>query len=306
MIISTPRTLSLCKNRSILAKTNPQSGGPEDWFTENNLQQLGMQSFSFDFFVNWEKNKIANCLWFKRFIDIDTDILTSTDNWEQMLEKHLIEHEGLLQLKNIFTFGKEQKLRIDFLLFNEHNWNENKEIIYARLISEDSFKIKAVSLDELKNKIRVGTGQPFKIRKGLTYSTSKLECNLSITETPYPGDADILIKNKEDNGFKLIEFKKHNLKTPISEEKLSNYYPHKDASKYNRLNLLKKFLSNTQLYTVYYTTDSRFETKIELNAYSDSGLMEGPSILLDSPKDKSDINYIYKYLSNCVEFFNSN
>lgn len=307
MNIFTPRALSLCKDRSIKAKTNALSGGPEDWFTEYHLNQLGIQSVSFDFFVNWKQKKFMNTIWLKRFIDVDVSTLVQMDDWQTNLISKLKEHEGPSQLSNLFKFCYSQKIYANFVVFNESNWNENEPIIYARLTSPTSFKVKAISLTELKFKIRQGTGRPFKIgEKGLLYSTSNLECYLSRTDTPYPGDADILLRNKDQNGFKLIEFKKHNLQDPIHSQKLSNYFPRPDGSKYQRLHILSQYLPNTQLYTLYYTTDDRFQTKIELNSICGGGLIEGRSILLESPKDKTDKIGIINYLSKCVEFFNSN
>ena len=62
MKISTPQGLSRCDNRNIKAKTNQTSGGPENWFTKENLAQLGYKAFTFDFFVNWEKNIVRNSM----------------------------------------------------------------------------------------------------------------------------------------------------------------------------------------------------------------------------------------------------
>ncbi|CAH6828293.1 hypothetical protein [Vibrio mediterranei] len=307
MNIFTPKILSRCSDRSIKARTNTLSGGPEDWFTEVHLSQLGIQSISFDFFVNWQRNVFMRTIWFKRFIDINTRSLIQRDDWQESLITRLIEHEGPSQLSNLFNFCCSQEIFADFLVFNERFWNENDPIIYARLTSPTSFDVKAISLNQLKLKISHGTGRPFNIgQKGLFYSTSNLECYLSRTDTPYPGDADILLWNRNRNGFKLIEFKKHNLKDPIHSQKLSNYYPRPDGAKYRRLHILSQYLPNTQLYTLYYTTDNRFQTKIELNSVSGSNLSEGRSILLESPKDKNDTNGILNYLSNCVQFFNSN
>lgn len=307
MMITTPKILNRCENRSISARINPQSGGPEDWFTNHNLKLLGIQSFSFDFFVNWETNRFVRTIWFKRFFDKSINGFIGRHEWKSIIEQYLVAHEGEEQLQNLYNFCEEQKLHADFLIFNEYNWNVNEKIIYARLKSSNSFFIKAITLNELKLKIRQGTGRPFYIGdKGLIYSTSKLECYLSRTDTPYPGDADILLKNNDRYGFKLIEFKKHNLNTSITSQQLSNYFPHPDGTKYRRLNLLSNYLPNTQLYTLYYTTDDRFETKLELNSYSGDGLIQGATTLLGSPKNKNNTDEILKYISDCVDFFSSN
>ncbi|PML28910.1 hypothetical protein BCT82_05455 [Vibrio breoganii] len=307
MNISPPKTLSLCSNRSISARTHPLSGGPEDWFTEYHLSQLGIKSTSFDFFVNWNHNFFVRTIWLKRFIDEKVSSLIQRRGWQEIFISKLKEHEGATQLSNLFTFCNSHKISADFLVFNENNWNENEPIIYARLTSPSSLDVKVISLDELISKISKGTGRAFRIgAKGLTYSTSRLECYLSRTDTPYPGDADILLWNKDQDGFKIIEFKKHNLSGPIHSQKLGNYYPRPDGAKYRRLHILSQYLPNTQLYTLYYTTDNRFQTKIELNSTPRSNLFGGHSITLESPKDKNNKVEIGNYLSKCIDFFNSN
>lgn len=303
MQIYLPKGLSRCDDRTKKAKVNPISGGPEDWFTTNNMNKLGYKSFSFDFFVNWASNKFVRVLWFKRFLDININNLIHENNWEKIVEDKLIDFEGRESLKDLVNFCTKYKMNADFLLFNDNNWRDSDLIIYARL-QNDGFIIKAITLEELKNKIRIGTGRPFKIgRKGLIYSTSKLECYLSTTDTPYPGDADLVLVNETLDKFKIIEFKKHNLPDqPISQQNLLNYYPRPDGAKYNRLEILRKYLPNTEIYTIYYTTNNRNQTKIELNSSENQKLVVGRSKIISSPNNKNDENEIMSYLHKCCEF----
>jgi hypothetical protein len=303
MKISLPQGLSRCDDRSIKAKTNQTSGGPEDWFTPEKLQHFGFKSFNFDFFVNWNTERFVRTLWFKRFIDINVNEFIQTPNWQQLIKNSLINFEGENQIKDLRIFCHKYNLKADFLIFNEESWSDESLVIYARL-QENDVAIKVIRLDELKQKISIGTGRPFNIgSKGLFYSTSRLECYLSKTDTPYPGDADLLLTNADFNQFILIEFKKHNMSGEISEQKLSNYYPRPDGAKYRRLDLLRQYFPNTKLYTIYYTTDSRCMTKIELNSFNNKPLHEGETIIMPSPTDKLDQNDIMNYLSNCEEFF---
>ena len=304
MKISTPQGLSRCDNRNIKAKTNQISGGPESWFTKENLAQLGYKSFTFDFFVNWEKNIFIKTLWFKRFININISELIKDPNWKSVITKSLIDADGSAYLNDIYNFCNLHHLTADFVIFNEDNWSKEDPIIYARL-KGDNLDLKVIYIEDLKGKISFATGRPFKIgKKGLFYSTSKLECHLSTSDTPYPGDADLILTDKNYNIIALVEFKKHNLNTFISEQKLSNYYPRPDGVKYRRLDMLRKYLTNTNLFTLYYTTDSRNITKIELNSYDQFELSEWDTIELSSPSDKSNQNEILDYLVSCANFFN--
>ena len=303
MKISTPQGLSRCDNRSIKAITNQISGGPENWFTKENLGQLGYKAFTFDFFVNWEKNIFIKTLWFKRFININISELIKDPNWKSVITKSLLDADGSAYINDIYNFCNLHHLTADFVIFNEDNWSKDNPLIYARLKGEN-LDLKVISIEDLKGKISFATGRPFKIgKKGLFYSTSRLECHLSTTDTPYPGDADLILTDQNYNIVALVEFKKHNLNTLISQQKLSNYHPRPDGSKYRRLDMLRKYLPNTSLYTLYYTTDSRNKTKIELNSYDQFDLGEWDSIELPSPSDTRIKHEVIDYLIRCTSFF---
>jgi hypothetical protein len=67
----------------------------------------------------------------------------------------------------------------------------------------------------------------------------------------------------------IIEFKKHTLQSSINDQQLSNYYPVPDGRKYNRLAILREFLSTPTnpipLFVVYYPTNGSFtEGRLEL------------------------------------------
>lgn len=303
MKIFAPQELSRCDNRNQKAKTNKQTGEPAQWFTAEHLQPLGYNAFSFDFFINWRQHNFVKVLWFKRFIDISVNELITDCDWQNKVISLLIQTEGKAHLADIQNFCDSQNLHADFLIFNEEQWSDNEAIIYARL-HKTGFDIKVIGLDALKNKIKIGTGRSFHIgAKGLIYSTSRLECALSMTDTPYPGDADMVLANDDYSQFIIIEFKKHNLPTPLSEQRLSRYYPHKDRSKYERLALLRQRLPNARLYTLYYTTDGRHETKLELNAYAQVALGEWNTRNLAAPSNIYHKNEVAAYISDCVDFF---
>lgn len=92
--------------------------------------------------------------------------------------------------------------------------------------------------------------------------------------------------------------------TPIEDQNLSNYYPSPDWAKYTRLHILSQYLPNTQLYTLYYTTDDRHQTKIELNSFSGGKLVSDRTTVISSPVNKHDTRHILEYIKKCMSFFN--
>lgn len=79
----------------------------------------------------------------------------------------------------------------------------------------------------------------------------------------------MIILDSENKPQGILEFKKHSLTTSISEQCLSNHYPKPDGRKYNRLSILKDYLSSADnqipILVVYYPTNPSFtEGRLEL------------------------------------------
>ncbi|MDZ7362714.1 MAG: hypothetical protein ONB46_18600 [candidate division KSB1 bacterium] len=126
-------------------------------------------------------------------------------------------------------------------------------------------------------KINPLAGEPQRIRKlrgdrvplgpgGLVYSTSSLECFLSKTADFWPGDADAVLVDGKNLARAILEFKKHNLDTPIENQTLQNYRD-RDKLKYQSLGLLHDRLqaaATLPILLVYYPTQSHIKNvKIE-------------------------------------------
>ena len=59
----------------------------------------------------------------------------------------------------------------------------------------------------------------------LTFSTTDLEYFLSTTETPWPGDADLVVLTGDRGRARaVVEFKKHNLTAPLEDHTFVRYY----------------------------------------------------------------------------------
>ena len=191
-----------------------------------------------------------------------------------------------------------------FIVFHDDlDWsNDRNELLIVSLFFKEghySFSPQKYSLSEFKELIKSHSGGPVSIgSKGLIYGTSRLECSLSKTDSLYPGDADLLLLNEDNKAVCILEFKKHTLSSPISEQCFTNYYPRPDGRKYKRLALLRDYLaskSNSRIlfFVLYYPTQTYIEQQwklevIEGNAFS---LRATDSFIFELPADKSDNEY---------------
>jgi hypothetical protein len=102
----------------------------------------------------------------------------------------------------------------------------------------------------------------------------------------------LIIVNKNDLEIhSILEFKKHNLDTPIENQKLGNYYPNPDRRKYDRLAILKNYLSTQKLSCIYYPTKSFLNGKIESIEGQVGNLVSGKTLLLPLPTANDQNSY---------------
>lgn len=292
-----------CDNRADLAKQNRVAGAPEDWFDNSILDGFGKIGISFDFFVNWSKRpyQLTPNIWVKRILNIPPNTLSDID-----IENALIDFEGRDYLSNLARFAEIQKLKLTYLLFREIEWGKEEEEIIAVTITVSGsnlvLKVQRTSLDILRKAIRSHSGGPVRIgNKGLTYGTSKLECFLASTDSAYPGDVDLLILDKPTlNPEIILENKKHNLKTPISDQRLGNYYPAPDRRKYDRLAVLRDYLTpNPALVNLYYPTNNEEHAKVEIFGGDVGKLSPSENSLVDLPT-KGDVQSYKEFVNKVI------
>ncbi len=143
----------------------------------------------------------------------------------------------------------------------------------SRIVAVDATA--AVNADStltiVRQEIRRLSGGPVSIgTKGLFWGTTSLECHLSSTDSLWPGDVDaILFSDDVDcRPIAILEYKKHNLDTPLQDQRLSNYYPSPDGRKYNRMAILARQLAGSEdvpVVVVYYSTKEHItQVKLEL------------------------------------------
>lgn len=286
--------LAQCANRNSVPRSNQHTGLPEDWFSNTILNMYDMVGFSFDFFVDWSlsPNQITPNAWLKRILTDPPQNLT-----DQQVKEGLISFEGTEYLTLFAKFCNKNNLTLHYILFREVDWEKSPEIIFVvtiKYIDDDlDFHIERLDIEALQSKIRAFSGGAVRIgSKGLIYGTSCLECFLSKTDSLYPGDVDLIIVNKNDLEIhSILEFKKHNLDTPIESQKLGNYYPNPDRRKYDRLAILKNYLSAQKLFCVYYPTKSCLNGKIESIEGQVGSLVSGKTLLLPLPTANDQNSY---------------
>lgn len=289
--------LAKSSNRSIKPKRHPL-GSPEDWLSEDLLKQKRVCGISFDFFVNWQERTISNEIWIKRIVDSGFSRAT-----KELINEKIIEVDGSFFLHNIAKFSDIHNLKLIYHLFKENpNWKDNDTIVKCKIDSLGRIsKVKVESISDLKSNIRELSGGPLRIgSKGLIYSTSTLESYLSHTDAPWPGDLDLLLVDLSGKCLGILEFKKHNLTTPINEQRLSNYYPRPDGRKYDRLALFRDFIDpNLPLIVIYYPTKPHFQSiKLEKISGPSGNLYSSNEMIIDIPTNNtSKENLINSILS---------
>lgn len=311
MVILQKPFLAKCDNRTQRPRLNRNLGDIESFLNNETLEEHNLRTISFDFFLDWNQLKIGESIWIKSIINQDPSEVDENEIIDALIEKHP-------NLKDWTTFACNNGLYLEFLVFQEIDWNDSSfEKIYhcrVEVLSDGqlSFQSKLRNLSELKEIIRCYSGGPIYVgRKGLFYGTSLLECFLSRTDSAYPGDADLVLYDAEKyEPYAIIEYKKHNNfhRTSIEEERLSQYYPSPDRRKYDRLYALKKHLGeNVKLIILYYPTDSTSQYKLEEITYSpQTQLLETiRDSIFDLPKNRS-IDSLHQYTREIISFIEGN
>lgn len=255
-------TLALCADRSRLAQENPVIGGPDNWLTDNVLNQFGAIGVGFDFFINWNTAGLDRNIWIKR--PINTGLIKNIDSMPDDQIAEILRADS--KFTNLVRFSGANDLTTSAIIFDDsQNWRaESASAIHAFWPRDEKLRqglvIDRIRRSDIETLIREKSGGPVKIgSKGLIYGTSRLECTLSTTDALWPGDADLVVCEK--NGLKplaILEFKKHTSKSALTfdQQCLGNYYPYPDGRKYDRLALLSEQLAQHQrvpLLVVYYS-----------------------------------------------------
>ena len=245
--------LALTSDRTRMAQTNDFCGNPEDWFDSQPFRENNLYATSFDFFVDWEANRVCDEVWIKRISD--------SDAIHQQGETELLELisncDGREESNRLYRFMAYQHLIEKYMLFRdvpEERWEAGEEKVVELDMSRfRNGSVSQLDINEIQQRISQLRRRPAPIgNAGLVYSTSSLEGYLSRKPYFWPGDADTVLFDENNDVVAIIEFKKHTASSriPFSEQRISNYL-NRDILKYKSLALLRdKFQSN--LYVLYY------------------------------------------------------
>lgn len=281
--------LARCNDREVKARSHPFSGKPEDWLANSHLALHGLTGVSFDFFVNWKTRLISSELWIKRLVK------ASVEPWPvnepDAFLSAIYQCDGEDTVRTLCGFADRYGLSCHYFLFKESlDWELHPATIveakFNRMGSVEN--LQNIKIPVLKLRIQRLSGGPVAVGwKGLIYGLTSLECFLSRTDAAWPGDADLVLVDSNLAAFAIIEFKKHNLNTPIADQRLSNYYPRPDGRKYDRLALLKSHLgvdSNIRVIVIYYPTrQSVDQVKLERIEGQAGGLRTAYSAMVPLP-----------------------
>ncbi|HAX97429.1 MAG TPA: hypothetical protein DCY12_00665 [Candidatus Atribacteria bacterium] len=280
--------LAECENRKKIAETKID---PMIWIKKGLSDNYSVMSFQF--FVDWNKNpyEVTGPLWVSFLVEASKGI-----NFEEISSQEIIEVYKKTNISNLLEkltiFSNRLKTSAECILLSEMEVNEISEsnpvwIVTQTENKEGSHFIKKINLKKLSSKIKENRkGSASLGSKGLIYGTSAIECWLSKTPNLYPGDCDCLIFYN-DIPVSIIEFKKHTLKTPISNNLANKYYPIPDGRKYDSLFALKKkidasFNLDIPFSIVYFST--------KFNGYRVQVIEKGNNAL-NIVSDTKDLDY---------------
>ncbi len=258
--------LAKCDNRRLTAKINPLAGEPQEWLTTPVLKQRQLRVLSFDFFVNWPRRSIADEIWIKRLVREEISPWPVLD--PQVLKDWIEQVDSPETAQALQAFCREQSFTSHYFLFKDATrWETDPQVVVDVEIGVSTQSPLLTKPSELRQRIRKLRGGSVPIGPGgLVYSTSSLECFLSKTADFWPGDADAVLVDEKNQARAILEFKKHNLDTPIEKQTLLNYRD-RDKLKYQSLGLLRDRLqaaATLPILMVYYPTQSHIKNvKIE-------------------------------------------
>lgn len=159
----------------------------------------------------------------------------------------LISEDEIKLISRFSTF-----LQCHFFIFV---WPENYPVGYNTVLPLiHSFKIslndnqiqvdrhRKINLNDLERGINMLRGFSFKCVKDLKSASSNVECYLANNTTnPWPGDIDALLYNNINQRFEaIIEFKTHNIDSPVENESIGKY----GQEDWRRFNVLFDLIDN--------------------------------------------------------------
>lgn len=288
--------LALSTDRTQVAKSNPLRGGPDDWLRSDVLSTQGAKGIQFDFFVNWANLQIDHRIWVKR-VAVRDRTASATDTSVASVAAALAPWKS--EVDAVAAFAAKYQFEERWVIIPEWwDWTAPEarmkaKVLFATVEAGNVAHVQAVDIPSLESEIAVRSGQRFKIGKGLIYSTSGLEGMLSRGETPWPGDADLVLLDSSSNKtLGVVEYKKHTLATDIRPT-FSDYYPGPDSRRWDRLAILAQHL-DAPLYCLYYSVKpNESRTYLQRIGGQPGALVPAPALAIEAPGSTDETRHAY-------------
>ncbi|MBD8143813.1 hypothetical protein [Pantoea agglomerans] len=253
-----PLQQALCEDRRQI------SGGPEpsNWIAPS--LPSGWCLVSYHFFVNWgaKPPTVATRLWMARQLRLEAgETLDSISKADILAAFYATctcrEFE---ELERIFTPSGQQ---VSVILLPEIPVSDitDDTPMWAIIRGNNGYPlILKCRISRMKELIQQHSGGPVSIgTKGLRFGTSAVECSLSRSDAAFPGDADAVVVDDQNQIRYIIEYKKHTIPESMRDHLVDAYYPIPDRRKYQRLEALATHYRLSQqsaipLVVLYYST----------------------------------------------------
>ncbi|MBE6012846.1 MAG: hypothetical protein E7234_09850 [Lachnospiraceae bacterium] len=258
--------LARSDNRAILARENKIYGNPYQWFDTSYFKAQGIYTLSFDFFINWRKNCVADEIWVKR-LTFEPERFLSLGCSEVLEEITEIDSKDCL--RRLYKFSKAFDFIAKYMIIPDipgECWRDFKNKVLSfdlshttkeQYASNSRQTISLLNANEIQEVIKRLRKEAKSIgAAGLIYATSSLESYLSSKPYFWPGDVDIVLTDKEGSYvYGIIEIKKHTKasKIPFHNQTIHNYLK-KDNQKYASLDMLRKRLS-CKFFMLFYSVE---------------------------------------------------
>ncbi len=214
-----PAQLKVCPGQT--TKYPPAVDSPFFWLRDTLPTDFTI--IDFDGFSVSRGRQITKLLLLREFVtDSEQEIPSIDDLLRQVLQPQAVWDTRLI-------LSKKLGVGID-IVFCPKNYPVVKRagnpLIYVENVQSSVKPLSIFSMDILKleEKIKSLRGFSFDLGRVKPVSAAKtcLECSLSLTGNSWPGDLDGVIFH-QDQPLCTLEFKTHNLRTPINEEHIGKY-----------------------------------------------------------------------------------
>ena len=277
-----------------------------DWtyeFDSNILAEYGLHKTSFNFFILWNETKddgpLNQTIWLKRELSVPDSGIINAGTSE--FNRKLLSLEPTNAFQAELSFFSKHAIIANFIVVKDMHGrtvlteNENAALEATNGVNGIDHKT-VYTYSRFKRLLIERSNGILKIKKKLKYYETDLENCIALTNritgALFPGDCDMLIFDDECRCRFILEFKKctpFGETIPIVDQSFLNYYKN-DKNKYIRLNILRKYLENTEqrsipLLNVFYPTTKEQQVKIEA---IERNLTPGKTLLYDIESKPSD------------------